>query len=89
METEINVATILKDKPQGTKLYSSICGAVELKEVLDVHKKKSIVVKELNSGNQHRFWYDGKFFRTGQCVLQPSENMADWSKFAWKKGECR
>lgn len=87
METEINVATILKDKPQGTKLYSSICGAVELKEVLDVHKKKSIVVKELNSGNQHRFWYDGKFFRTGQCVLQPSENMADRSKFAWKKGD--
>lgn len=87
METEINVAEILKDKPQGTKLYSSICGAVELKEVLDVRKKKSIVVKELNSNNQHRFWYDGKFFRTGQCVLQPSENMADWSKFAWKKGD--
>lgn len=87
METEINVATILKDKPQGTKLYSSICGAVELKEVLDVHKKKSIVVKELNSNNQHRFWYDGKFFRTGQCVLQPSEDIADWSKFAWKKGD--
>ena len=87
MEKKINIAEILKDKPQGTKLYSSICGAVELKEVIDVRKKKSIVVKELNSNNQHRFWYDGKFFRTGQCVLQPSENMADWSKFAWKKGD--
>ena len=87
METEINVAEILKDKPQGVKLYSSICGAVELKEVLDVRKKKSIVVKELNSSNQHRFWYDGKFFRAGQCVLQPSKEMADWSKFAWKKGD--
>ena len=87
METEINVAAILKDKPQGVKLYSSICGAVELKEVLDVRKKKSIVVKELNSSNQHRFWYDGKFFRAGQCVLQPSKEMADWSKFSWKKGD--
>ena len=77
METEINVAEILKDKPQGVKLYSSICGAVELKEVLDVRKKKSIVVKELNSSNQHRFWYDGKFFKAGQCVLQPSKEMAD------------
>lgn len=86
METEINVEEILKDKPQGTKLYSSICGAVELKEVLDVRKKKSIVVKELNSSNQHRFWYDGKFFKAGQCVLQPSKEMADWSKFSWKKG---
>lgn len=87
MEEKINIAEILKDKPKGTKLYSSICGAVELKEVLDVRKKKSIVVKELNSSNQHRFWYDGKFFRAGQCVLQPSKEMADWSKFAWKKGD--
>lgn len=87
METEINVVATLKDKPQGVKLYSRICGAVELKEVLDVRKKKSIVVKELNSSNQHRFWYDGKFFRAGQCVLQPSKEMADWSKFAWKKGD--
>ena len=87
METEINVAATLKDKPQGVKLYSRICGAVELKEVLDVRKKKSIVVKELNSSNQHKFWYDGKFFRAGQCVLQPSKEMADWSKFAWKKGD--
>lgn len=56
MEEKIYIAEILKDKPQGTKLYSSICGAVELKEVIDVRKKKSIVVKELNSNNQHRFW---------------------------------
>lgn len=87
MEEKINIAEILKDKPQGTKLYSRICGAVELKKVIDVRKKKSIVVKELNSGNQHRFWHDGNFFRAGQCVLQPSENMADWSKFSWKKGD--
>ena len=87
MEEKINVAEILKDKPQGTKLYSRICGAVELKKVIDVRKKKSIVVKELNSNNQHRFWHDGNFFRAGQCVLQPSENMADWSKFSWKKGD--
>lgn len=87
MESEINVVATLKDKPQGVKLYSRICGAVELKEVLDVRKKKSIVVKELNSSNQHRFWYDGKFFRAGQCVLQPSKEMADWSKFSWKKGD--
>ena len=87
MEEKINIAEILKDKPQGTKLYSRICGAVELKKVIDVRKKKSIVVKELNSNNQHRFWHDGNFFRAGQCVLQPSENMADWSKFSWKKGD--
>lgn len=47
METKINIAEILKDKPQGTKLYSRICGVVELKKNIDVRKKKSIVVKEL------------------------------------------
>ena len=36
METKINIAEILKDKPQGTKLYSRICGAVELKKIIDV-----------------------------------------------------
>lgn len=87
MGNKINVAEILKDKPQGTKLYSRICGAVEFERVFAVYQKKSIVVKELNSGNQHRFWHDGNFFRAGQCVLQPSEDMADWSKFAWKKGD--
>lgn len=87
MGNKINIAEILKDKPQGTKLYSRICGAVEFERVFAVYQKKSIVVKELNSGNQHRFWHDGNFFRAGQCVLQPSENMADWSKFAWKKGD--
>lgn len=87
MKEKINIAEILKNKTQGTKLYSRICGAVELKKVINVREKKSIVVKELNSNNQHRFWHDGNFFRAGQCVLQPSENMADWSKFLWKKGD--
>ena len=44
MKEKINIATILKDKPQGTKLYSRICGAVELKKVINVRKKKSIVI---------------------------------------------
>jgi hypothetical protein len=39
METKINIAEILKDK-QGTKLYSRICGAVELKKVINVRKKE-------------------------------------------------
>lgn len=30
MEKEINIAEILKDKPQGTKLYSPICGECKL-----------------------------------------------------------
>ena len=35
MEKEISIAEILKDKPRGTKLYSSACGKCELKEADD------------------------------------------------------
>ena len=35
METKINIAEILKDKPQGTKLYSSACGKCKLIDVDD------------------------------------------------------
>lgn len=35
MDAKINIAKILKDKPQGTKLYSSACGKCELKEADD------------------------------------------------------
>lgn len=30
MEEKINIAQVLKGKPQGTKLYSPICGECEL-----------------------------------------------------------
>ena len=35
MKEKINIAKILKDKPRGTKLYSSACGKCELKEADD------------------------------------------------------
>lgn len=45
MEEKINVAEILKDKPQGTKLYSSACGKCKLEEVDD----KSFKISFYNS----------------------------------------
>lgn len=35
MVENINIVEILKDKPQGTKLYSSACGKCKLEEVDD------------------------------------------------------
>jgi hypothetical protein len=45
METKINIVEILKDKPQGTKLYSSACGKCKLEEVDD----KSFKISFYNS----------------------------------------
>lgn len=41
MKEKINIAKILKDKPRGTKLYSSACGKCELKEADDKSFKVS------------------------------------------------
>ena len=45
MEEKINVVAILKDKPQGTKLYSSACGKCKLESVDD----KSFKISFYNS----------------------------------------
>ena len=45
METKINIVEVLKDKPQGTKLYSSACGKCKLEEVDD----KSFKISFYNS----------------------------------------
>ena len=89
METEINVAEILKDKPQGTKLYSSACGKCKLEEVDDKSFKISFYNSKfgfMNGGEGH-LDKNGKLYDDGECVVFPSKEMRDWSKFAWKKGD--
>lgn len=86
METKINVAEILKDKPKGTKLYSDICcGECVLNEV----SENAIYV---DMYNEERFWYFSVYgtiyaFLNGGVLLYPSYEMRDWRKFAWKKGD--
>lgn len=86
METKINIAAILKDKPKGTKLYSYICaGECILNEV----SENAIYV---DMYNKERFWYFSVYgtiyaFPNGGVLLYPSYEMRDWEKFAWKKGD--
>lgn len=89
METEINIVKILKDKPQGTKLYSSACGKCKLEEVDDKSFKISFYNSKfgfMNGGEGH-LDKNGKLYDDGECVVFPSKEMRDWSKFAWKKGD--
>ncbi len=81
METEINIAEILKNKPKGTKLYSPIFGEVKYDNILLGD------IKVLYSCTDRHFYMDGKFCMNGECLLFPSKEMRDWSKFAWKKGD--
>lgn len=89
MEEKINIVEILKDKPQGTKLYSSACGKCKLEEVDDKSFKISFYNSKFGFMNGGEGYLDkkGKLYDDGECVVFPSKEMRNWSKFAWKKGD--
>ena len=73
----MNIADLLKYCPKGIKLYSPIWGEVEFIEVASSH---NIVIKSPN-GNETLFYCSGRYHRNGECVLFPSKDQRDWSKF--------
>ena len=84
----MNIAEILKYCPEGTKLYSLIHGEVTLEEVKSAVKYPIKVV--LNDKLSTYYTKDGLFFvDCGECVLFPSKEQRDWSKFKIpvKKGD--
>ena len=89
METKINITTILKNKPKDTKLYSSACGKCKLEEVDDKSFKISFYNSKFGFMNGGEGYLDknGKLYDDGECVVFPSKEMRDWSKFAWEKGD--
>ena len=89
MKEKINIAKILKDKPLGTKLYSSACGKCELKEADDKIFKVSFYSSKSGFmlGGEGTFDKNGNLYDDGECIIFPSKEMRDWSKFAWKKGD--
>ena len=84
MESKINVAEILKDKPQGIRLYSPIFGECAFCFVRE--ETDDICVKKHN-GEKAFFDSKGLYNTLGECLLFPSREMRDWGKFAWKKGD--
>lgn len=89
MEAKINIVEILKHKPQGTKLYSSACGKCRLVGVDDKSFKISFYNSKFGFMNGGEGYLDknGKLYDDGECVVFPSKEMRNWSKFAWKKGD--
>lgn len=98
METKLNIAEILKDKPKGIKLYSPIFGDCEFKTIYKSTYKggtDSIEVKvnysEVCFDEFGKYEFNGILphdnYNSRECLLFPSKKMRDWSKFAWKKGD--
>ena len=83
MNENLNLVEILKDCPQGTKLYSSIYGEVELVNVLQGEDVEYPIEIKLNNNIVETFTNGGRLLvdYDGECTLFPSKDQRDWSKF--------
>lgn len=93
MEENINVAEILKDKPQGTKLYDWLHNIdVEL-DTISTTDTETVVwcTNETNNNTTcHRCYSEfgtERGYPDGLQILLPSKEMRDWSKLAWNTGD--
>ena len=81
MNENIDLTKILKDCPKGTKLYSTIHGEVELIGI----SNNGLYRIELQTENEGFACVtsDGRHlnFLGGECILFPSKEQRDWSKF--------
>lgn len=83
----MNIAEILKDKPKGTKLYSTPWGKCTLEEIDTFLPLLPIIVRNCHDGLQKRYTKKGTYYPSlDECLLFPSKDMRDWYKFVWKKG---
>lgn len=79
----MNIATILKDKPKNTKLYSPIFGDMYFSGVEDG------IIKVIHQGQIVIFFGNGRYYNypESEPLLFPSKEMRDWEKFTWKKDD--
>ena len=83
MNENLNLLDILEDCPKGTKLYSSVFGEVEFDSIKEERAEYPIRVL-LKTGTEVGFTSDGTEYAEyydGECVLFPSKDQRDWSKF--------
>ena len=88
MNENIDLTKILKDCPDGTKLYSPIFGEVYFKEIRSDDGYAIVTIK----GNHSATFTEKGFYYAdvdGECTLFPSKEQRDWSKFTapWYKKE--
>ena len=84
METKINIAEILRNKPHGVKLYSPIFGECEF---CYVSKDTNEICVKKHNGLKDIFDSKGLYYNTGEVMLFPSRGMHDWFKLEWKRGD--
>lgn len=93
METKLNIAEILKDKPKGTKLYDLLINInVKLDNISTTDIDTVVWCMDKTDNTTTRLCGYSEVGTVRGCpdglqILKPSKEMRDWSKFAWKKGD--
>lgn len=85
-QKDFDIYEILKGMPDGTPLYTPMCGNVEFTSVAADKEKMEAIWTEDKNG-EYSFDKHGKWMKGGEVMLFPSKEMRDWRKFAWKKGD--
>lgn len=86
---DINIAEILKDSPMGMKLYSPLFGNVELFSVSENNIPIKVRISKGKTYDYYTFTSEGYHYvgyYDAECLLFPSSEMRDWSKF-FKRGD--
>ena len=84
-QKDFDIYEILKGMPDGTPLYTPLCGNVEFTSVAADKEKAEAIWTEDKNG-EYAFDKNGKWMKGGEVLLFPSNEMRDWSKF-FKKGD--
>lgn len=92
MEEKINIAKILKNKPEKTILYDAMRDInVSLYVVEKQNGETNIFCDGMEKFKGCSFVYSDtgadSIFRKGMQLLKPSKEMQDWEKFSWKRGD--
>lgn len=84
MNENLNLVEILKDCPEGTKLYSPVLGEVDFVRISD--DDISFPIRVRVRYGMYTFSSQGRFcnIEQGECLLFPSKEQRDWSKFKLK-----
>lgn len=85
----MNIAKILKGAPKGTELFSTVFGPVYLVEVTTnvdypIH---AVLNKNYTDNAPLLFTSDGRYTKTGECVLFPSNKCRDWNNYVANPSE--
>lgn len=88
MANNINVLEVLESKPNGTKLWCVLFGKCFL-DGIDINNIRPIRIG-IEKGDTFKLTANAKLggkYIDGDCLLYPSKEMRDWSRFAWKNGD--